>query len=168
MAPGERVDIADCFSLFLQEETIDEADGWICPRCLQTRTALKTITLAKLPEVLIVQLKRFTFNMETFKSAKNSAFVDYPIDDFRVTAASSDSYTLCAAVNYIGGVNGGHCTATSKLDNRWIAFSDGYVTQISQDKIVTEENYLKSERLEEEHLLHSKLSITYQRSFQSP
>lgn len=137
MVPGKSVDIADCFSLSFQDETIE---GWKCKRCKNYQTAMKSVKLVKLPEMLVVQLKRFNFLL---KAEKNCALVTYPVENFQISPAfASESYSLCGIVDHKGDVDGGHYKATCKVGNRWCQFNDQKVTPINTERIVTEENYI--------------------------
>jgi ubiquitin carboxyl-terminal hydrolase 8 len=55
------VSIEECLEQFLEEETLKGDDAWHCPRCKQPRTASKKLSIVKLPTVLLVHLKRFSF-----------------------------------------------------------------------------------------------------------
>ncbi|GLE08596.1 hypothetical protein PINS_up019881 [Pythium insidiosum] len=50
---------------FTKPETLDQANLWYCSRCKEHRQARKTMEIWKLPDVLIVSLKRFEYRNET-------------------------------------------------------------------------------------------------------
>lgn len=46
----------DCLESYFYGEYID---GWTCPKCEQSRRAVKKLDISKLPEILVIHLKRF-------------------------------------------------------------------------------------------------------------
>lgn len=87
-----------------------------CPRCKEHRQASKKLDLWRLPEILIIHLKRFSYSR--FLKNKLETFVDFPIDDLDLSAYvasrnihGSSRYTLYAVSNHYGSMGGGHYTA---------------------------------------------------------
>src|SRR5690242_6194497 len=74
----------DCIKKFLEEEILDGEDAWHCPKCQTKRRSRKTLTIAKLPTILLVHLKRFYFQ-GPFKN-KIETYVDYPVNNMDLTA----------------------------------------------------------------------------------
>jgi ubiquitin C-terminal hydrolase len=58
---GEEVSLAACLASFLKEEPLGVDDMWYCPTCKTHRQASKKLDLWRLPEVLVVHLKRFSY-----------------------------------------------------------------------------------------------------------
>lgn len=84
------------------------------------RQASKKLDLWRLPEILVVHLKRFSYTK--YWKNKLETFVDFPIDDFdlsnHVTQKSKEAcnrYMLYAISNHYGGMGGGHYTAFAKV-----------------------------------------------------
>ena len=46
---------------FLQEEPLGPDDMWYCPKCKEHRQATKKLELWRMPQVLVVHLKRFSY-----------------------------------------------------------------------------------------------------------
>lgn len=91
-----------------------------CPKCEIHRQASKKLDLWRLPEILIVHLKRFSYNQ--FLTDKLETFVDFPIDEFDLSNCTvhkdcqpSFRYKLYAVSNHYGGVGGGHYTAFAQV-----------------------------------------------------
>jgi ubiquitin C-terminal hydrolase len=63
--------------LFLKEEKLGEDNTWFCPQCKEDRQALKKFDLWRLPEVLIIHLKRFSYS--SYSRDKIDSFVDFPL-----------------------------------------------------------------------------------------
>lgn len=51
--------LQDCFSAFNEEELLTGDNQWYCSKCKDHVDAFKKMDLYKLPNVLVVQLKRF-------------------------------------------------------------------------------------------------------------
>lgn len=71
------VTIFECLEEFLKSEILSGDDAWKCPRCNVKREATKKLAIVKLPTVLLVHLKRFSFN-GPFRD-KLETPVDYPV-----------------------------------------------------------------------------------------
>ncbi|KAL0158396.1 hypothetical protein M9458_046472, partial [Cirrhinus mrigala] len=53
--------LEQCLNLFTKPEVLAPEEAWYCPKCQQHREASKQLLLWRLPNVLIIQLKRFSF-----------------------------------------------------------------------------------------------------------
>lgn len=87
-----------------------------CPGCKLHRQASKKLDLWRLPEILVIHLKRFSYSH--FMKNKLETFVDFPIDDLDLSnyighrnCQSSYRYMLYAVSNHYGSMGGGHYTA---------------------------------------------------------
>lgn len=146
--PQECVSLYKCLEAFLKEEPLGPEDMWYCPSCKKHRQALKKLDLWRLPEVLIVHLKRFSYSR--FLKNKLETFVQFPTDDLDLSTyiAHKDSqllnhYKLYAVCNHYGGLGGGHYTAFAHhWDNEWYEFDDGVVSPVSEDMIKTSAAYI--------------------------
>jgi ubiquitin carboxyl-terminal hydrolase 8 len=56
------IDLQYCIEKFLEGEQLDELNAWYCPSCKKHVCALKMIALWSVPDILILHLKRFTFD----------------------------------------------------------------------------------------------------------
>ncbi|KAK4785877.1 hypothetical protein SAY86_002566 [Trapa natans] len=146
--PQETVSLYKCLEAFLTEEPLGPEDMWYCPRCKEHRQASKKLDLWRLPEILIIHLKRFSYSH--FSKNKLETFVDFPIDDLDVSAYrasrnihGSSRYTLYAISNHYGSLGGGHYTAfVHHGADQWYDFDDSHVHPISLDKIKTSAAYV--------------------------
>ena len=75
--------IEECLNKFVEEEILDGNDAWHCPRCKVPRRSSKRLTIVKLPMVLLVHLKRFSFS-GPFRD-KVETYVEFPIRSFDIT-----------------------------------------------------------------------------------
>jgi ubiquitin carboxyl-terminal hydrolase 8 len=63
----------------MQEEILDGDNKWKCPRCQTMRRASKRTQLTRIPDLLMVHLKRFSFQ-GPFRD-KLETMVDFPLSD---------------------------------------------------------------------------------------
>ena len=99
-----------------------------CPYCKEHRQASKKLDLWRLPEVLVVHLKRFLYSRSM--KHKLETFVNFPIHEFDLTryvarknGIQRHLYELYAVSNHYGSMGSGHYTAHVKVNvpNRQIA-----------------------------------------------
>uniref|UniRef100_A0A2N9H608 Ubiquitin carboxyl-terminal hydrolase n=1 Tax=Fagus sylvatica TaxID=28930 RepID=A0A2N9H608_FAGSY len=146
--PQESVSLYKCLEAFLKEEPLGPEDMWYCPSCKTPRQAIKKLDLWRLPEILVIHLKRFSYN-RYFKN-KLETFVDFPVDelDFSTYIAHKNSefsnrYMLYAISNHYGGLGGGHYTASILHGHgMWYEFDDENVSPVSEDRIKTTAAYV--------------------------
>lgn len=84
--------------------------------CKKHCQAGKKLDLWRLPEILVIHLKRFSYNC--FLKNKLETFVDFPVHDLDLSGyiaqkggQSSHRYMLYAISNHYGSMGGGHYTA---------------------------------------------------------
>ncbi|KAM3738102.1 hypothetical protein ACB098_09G108300 [Castanea mollissima] len=146
--PQESVSLYKCLEAFLKEEPLGPEDMWYCPSCKKPRQAIKKLDLWRLPEILVIHLKRFSYN-RYFKN-KLETFVDFPVDDLNFStyiahknSQFSNRYILYAISNHYGGLGGGHYTASINLGyGMWYEFDDEKVNPVSEDRIKTSAAYV--------------------------
>ncbi|KAK9281366.1 hypothetical protein L1049_004266 [Liquidambar formosana] len=141
-ARTEPLSLYTCLEAFLREEPLVPEDMWYCPQCKERRQASKKLDLWRLPEVLVIHLKRFSYSRSM--KHKLETFVNFPIHDFDLTnyvANKSSSrrqlYELYALTNHYGGMGSGHYTAYIKLldENRWYNFDDSHISPINEEDV---------------------------------
>lgn len=59
------VSLDDCLKLFTQSEKLGPEDPWYCSKCKKFVQATKKFDLWKMPDILVVHLKRFQYNQYT-------------------------------------------------------------------------------------------------------
>eukprot|EP00743_Colponemidia_sp_Colp-15_P004483 GILK01004833.1.p1 GENE.GILK01004833.1~~GILK01004833.1.p1 ORF type:complete len:509 (-),score=83.29 GILK01004833.1:170-1660(-) len=116
-------------------------------------SASKQITIESLPPVLVLHLKRFSFEAGGRVPAKLSKAVQFgssltlssrDISKAALAAVHKPVYQLFAVVAHHGReAVGGHYTCASKTkDNRWFHFDDANVTPISEAEVLGMQAYL--------------------------
>ncbi|KAI4348860.1 hypothetical protein L6164_009529 [Bauhinia variegata] len=144
----ESVSIYKCLEAFLREEPLGPEDMWYCPSCKGPQQAMKKLDLWRLPEILVVHLKRFSYN-RYFKN-KLETFVDFPINDLDFStyvacknSQPSNRYVLYAISCHYGCLGGGHYTAFVRVgQNTWYEFDDSRVSPVSEETIKTSAAYV--------------------------
>ncbi|XP_041744119.1 ubiquitin carboxyl-terminal hydrolase 4-like [Coregonus clupeaformis] len=149
-APKKKATVAlrECIDLFTTMETLGEHDPWYCPTCKKHQQATKKFDLWSLPRILVVHLKRFSYN-RCWRD-KLDTVVDFPVRDLNMSEFVCDPkagpyvYDLIAVSNHYGGMGGGHYTAygKNKADGKWHYFDDSSVSAASEDQIVTKAAYV--------------------------
>lgn len=78
------IDLGDCIEKFMEGEQLDDMNAWYCPGCKKHVCALKMIALWSVPDILILQLKRFTFDHCAIRNdvvrSKIDETVKFPIE----------------------------------------------------------------------------------------
>lgn len=75
--------IEDCLNEFTKEEQLGESDPWYCPHCKDFKQATKKFDLWKVPDILVVHLKRFSSGR--IGRDKIDSLIDFPIDGLDLT-----------------------------------------------------------------------------------
>ncbi|XP_062015701.1 ubiquitin carboxyl-terminal hydrolase 8 isoform X1 [Rosa rugosa] len=146
--PQETVSLYKCLEAFLKEEPLGPEDMWYCPGCKKHCQASKKLDLWRLPEILVIHLKRFSYSR--FFKNKLETYVDFPVDNLDLstyiayrTGELSNRYMLYAVSNHYGSMGGGHYTAfVHHGGDRWYDFDDSHVSPVSQDKIKSAAAYV--------------------------
>jgi ubiquitin C-terminal hydrolase len=122
------VNIVDCLNQFFTNQYVNDVNGqdpWICDACGKSFKSLKSCKLVKIPKILIISLKRFKYNNNSF--VKDHVFVDLEhnlkLNQFEVSN-NEDIYELKSFANHIGNTNSGHYTANAKHANKWYHIDD--------------------------------------------
>lgn len=153
------ITLEDCLDEFTKEERLGEDDLWYCPRCKKHQQATKKFELWKVPDILVVHLKRFSNSR--FLRDKIDSFVDFPVESLDlggrveerrvakewiekgndleslgISDASTKEplmYDLYAVDEHLGGLGGGHYRAYAKnfQDDNWYHFDDTHVSNSS-------------------------------------
>ena len=159
---ADAMEISTCLRQFLREEELDGTNMWRCSGCGENVSAGKTIQLWDLPEVLIINLKRYGTRLlrSGMVARKSEKKVVFPLRGLDMapyyrggssaggSAALGTCYDCIAVVNQIGGnMSSGHYTAfvnrSYRLRGRtgeedaWYSFDDHKVAKMAPKDIVT-------------------------------
>ncbi|XP_044879614.1 ubiquitin carboxyl-terminal hydrolase 19 isoform X3 [Mauremys mutica] len=151
--------LGQCLNLFTKPEVLAPEEAWYCPKCKQHREASKQLMLWRLPNVLIIQLKRFSFRSFIWRDKIND-MVEFPVRSLDLSKfcigqkeeqQQQPMYDLYAVINHYGGMIGGHYTAYARLpsdktsqrsDVGWRLFDDSTVTTVDESQVVTRYAYV--------------------------
>ncbi|CAH8519185.1 unnamed protein product [Heterobilharzia americana] len=146
---SQTLKLTDCFERFTDVEQLGSRDLWYCNRCKAEKPATKKFDLWKLPDVLVVQLKRFRSHLRFHD--KIDTLLEFPLTGLdltsRVLEKNQDDkfiYDLVAVSNHMGYLGGGHYTAfaLNAHVNRWYFFDDSSTREVDPSKIVTSAAYV--------------------------
>mgnify|MGYP000439289357 CR=1 FL=1 len=59
MDTDKAVTLMDCFEEFRRPEILDDDNKWYCNKCKEHRDIHKKLELFRVPEILMIQIKRF-------------------------------------------------------------------------------------------------------------
>jgi ubiquitin C-terminal hydrolase len=132
------ITLMDCFDLNCEKEYLHGENAWYNEDLGKKQNVFKRLVYWSLPDVMILDIKRFEFNSETFTFVKNQTAIKIPIDnvDFSkyVEGYNKESYVydLYGICNHHGDENFGHYTSTVRTANsKWYNFNDTNVKEIS-------------------------------------
>eukprot|EP01088_Endostelium_zonatum_P017887 TRINITY_DN5525_c0_g1_i1.p1 TRINITY_DN5525_c0_g1~~TRINITY_DN5525_c0_g1_i1.p1 ORF type:complete len:392 (-),score=137.79 TRINITY_DN5525_c0_g1_i1:118-1293(-) len=159
---GDKMTLANCFELFMQKETLGADNPWYCNKCKEHKQASKKFDLWELPRILVVHLKRFSFEESSNRREKIETYIDFDIDELDLTKyiqseaqrkAGHGKYVLYAVSNHYGGLGGGHYTAYgfNHRENGWYKYDDSSVSSVNKESVKTSAAYVLFYRRKEEN-----------------
>lgn len=129
LSGGRSGSINESLNEYFSDVRLAGDDAFRCPKCKSMQEATRKTSLFRLPDVLVVHLKRFRHSR--FHASKINDAVDFPVDtDLNLTAychaespvittaaaTAPPKYRLTGVVHHMGSVHGGHyiahCQAT--------------------------------------------------------
>ncbi|KAG8736775.1 CSN-associated deubiquitinating enzyme Ubp12 [Ceratobasidium sp. 414] len=126
------ISLEDCLDELTKTEHLGASDSWYCSRCKQHRQATKELQLWSTPNILVLQLKRFT------KGSKVDELVTFPIRDLDLSRRVGEQvakedyvYDLFAVDEHKGGnlSTGAYTTyAKNESDGAWYHYRDAVVS----------------------------------------
>jgi ubiquitin carboxyl-terminal hydrolase 8 len=129
--------IYDCFNEFCKKEILDTNNTWKCDNCKQYSNAIKTIKLWKLPNILMIVLKRFEFN-----SSKINKTIYFPLNDLDISnyvegyEKNNAKYDAFGIINHSGFMGYGHYNNYCKnMNNKWYLYDDQDVEEVNEINI---------------------------------
>jgi ubiquitin C-terminal hydrolase len=127
--------LIECFDLYVEGEILDGDNSWFNEKTGLKQPVKKCISYWSLPNVLVIDIKRFN---SVNHNNKNHVLIDFPITNLDLSKyvigynKESFIYDLYGIVNHMGGVSGGHYTSFVKnANNKWYHFNDTNVNEIT-------------------------------------
>ncbi|CAP80915.1 Pc12g12880, partial [Penicillium rubens Wisconsin 54-1255] len=143
--------LGQCLDEFSKEEILSQADSWFCPQCKTHVSATKKFELWRTPDIMVVQLKRFS-QFRGRNGHKISTVIDFPFEGLDLssrvegpTGGKSVVYDLIAVDNHVGSMLGGHYTAFIKdfVTGAWVYCNDTSAKTVTNlQTIITSGAYL--------------------------
>lgn len=125
------IDLIDCLKSYFSPT---EVTSWDCEECNGRQKATKSVELSKLPNTLVIQLKRFSNQMR-----KNDDRVNIPFElnmkQFCADKSRDYRYKLMGIVDHDGELESGHYISFCEFENEWYLYNDENVTAIDRDHI---------------------------------
>ncbi|XP_027744770.1 ubiquitin carboxyl-terminal hydrolase 8 isoform X2 [Empidonax traillii] len=148
LASSSKCTLQECLRLFSKEEKLTDNNRFYCSHCKTRRDSLKKIEIWKLPPVLLVHLKRFSYDGRWKQKLQTS--VDFPLETLDLSQYvigpknTLKRYNLFSVSNHYGGLDGGHYTAYCKnaSKQRWFKFDDHEVSEISASSVKSSAAYI--------------------------
>ena len=158
--------LADCIEL-KKTTTVMLSGRSVCQHCHRATALETTPLLARLPPLLLFQLKRFKYALssgvgrargQAFGRQKINTYVEYPLEDLdmtpylleetRATLARPEMahYELLGVVNHSGTADFGHYFAFCKDGynggDNWFEYNDASVSAVKEEAVVSKNAYV--------------------------
>jgi ubiquitin C-terminal hydrolase len=130
-------------------EKLDADNQWTCEKCKKKTQPYRRISYWKLPEILIIGLKRFRYEKKNgeFRSVKITHMVKYDpvlnMDPYVSNSFTSSTYKLYGVICHRGEPEIGHYYAyCMDVDGKWFYYNDDIVRPVDASKVVTADAYV--------------------------
>lgn len=133
--------LLDCFDLYIEGEIMDGDNGITIEGSNEKVSAKKSLIFWSLPDILVIDIKRFN-TLNAFNTIKkNQIMIDFPLDNLDLSKYvigydnTSYVYDLYGVCNHSGSVLGGHYTSFVKNANgKWYHYNDTNVSEVKIDE----------------------------------
>ncbi|GMR33903.1 hypothetical protein PMAYCL1PPCAC_04098, partial [Pristionchus mayeri] len=138
--------LRDSLKEYVRGDVLENDNAYQCEACNKKVKAIKRLSLSKLPDVLIVQLKRFDFDWEKEIAVKFNDYFEFPFEmdiqpytldgleklekGLQLEDNRDYQYMLRGVVVHSGQAQGGHYTSyiRNRENGKWYKFDDNDVT----------------------------------------
>lgn len=135
----------DCIDLYLKDNLLIGENGLNDEKTGAKCDIIQKTIFWDLPEILIIGLKRFTYDGKR----KNSSNIRFPLENFDMNKyvynykKNTYIYDLYAVCNHTGRLEGGHYTSYVKvLNGEWYHFNDTSISKIKNvESIISPKAY---------------------------
>ena len=135
--------IFECLDLYSEDEELVGENAWYNDKTEKKENIKKNTIFWSLPNVLIIDLKRFNN-----ANRKVHLLVSTPLEDVDFSSyvkgynADKYVYDLFGTGNHSGSVSGGHYTANIKNSNgKWYSFNDTNINEIKENQVINQHTY---------------------------
>ena len=133
----KNITLFDCFDKHCERESLEGENAWFNESINKKQNVHKRLLFWSLPNIMIIDIKRFITSYTNRRMKKNQQFIDIPINNVDFSkyvegyAKETFIYDLYAICNHHGQIEGGHYSATIKNSNgKWYNFNDTQVKEI--------------------------------------
>jgi len=135
--------IYDCFDLYTSNELLDNDNAWFNENTNKKESVKKCIKFWSLPNILIVDFKRFDNNNHKLNNIIETPLVNVDLGKYVLGYNNNNYiYELFGICNHSGGSLGGHYTSYVKNANqKWYNYNDTSVTEISESSLISAKAY---------------------------
>jgi len=142
-AEHKKCSIYDCFDLYTNYEFLEGSNAWFNEKTNNKEDVVKTIKFWSLPNILIVDFKRFTNSNQKLNHIIHTPLLGLDLSKYVIGYNREQYiYELFGICNHYGESHGGHYTAYIKNSNqKWYHFNDTNVTEISESQLISAKGY---------------------------
>jgi ubiquitin C-terminal hydrolase len=140
---NNKCSIYDCFDLYTNNEFLEGQNAWFNDKTNLKQDVIKTIKFWSLPNILIVDFKRFNNLNKKLNNIIHTPLIGLDLSKY-VIGYNRETYIyeLFGICNHNGESQGGHYTAYIKNSNqKWYHFNDTDVNEISEAHLITSKGY---------------------------
>jgi ubiquitin C-terminal hydrolase len=140
---NKKCSIYDCFDLYTNYEFLEGSNAWFNEKTNMKQDVIKTIKFWSLPNILIVDFKRFDNLNKKLNNIIHTPLLGLDLSKY-VIGYNREKYIyeLFGICNHNGECQGGHYTAYIKNSNqKWYHFNDTDVNEISESQLITSKGY---------------------------
>ena len=119
-------DIKESLNTFFSNETLDGDNKYQCEKCKKKVKAIKNTFISEFPINLLLVLKRFEFDYETYIKKKIYDYYEFS----EQIEIQKNKYNLKGIIIHQGNADYGHYFSVIKHNNKWIEFNDENIKEI--------------------------------------
>ena len=147
--------IQECLRAFTIDEKLEGKEAFFCEVCQEKTSATKHLRLHRLPDALILHVKRFRHGGAGGGAGKLTTDVSFPLKELNLHPhlspesphpAEACCYDLYAVSYHTGTLAGGHylacCKAAAGGEDTWWQYNDEMVTRVPAGNVKTQNAYI--------------------------
>jgi ubiquitin C-terminal hydrolase len=141
--------VQDCVREYTKNEILGKGDEWFCSACKKHMRASKKFDLWKMPDILLIHLKRFNYSRAWRDKIDSPVHIPVELLDLSEfcvdpVAKASSVYDLYAVSHHFGSLSGGHYTAFCRNldDGKWYNLDDSRASSSSPKEATSSSAYV--------------------------
>jgi len=140
---NKEISIFECLDIYVKDEEMKGDNAWFNDKTNKKEDINKNTFFWNLPNVLIIELKRFNNYNKKIHTIIDTELNDINFSKYvRGYNANEYIYDLFGTGNHMGSALGGHYTANIKNSNgKWYCFNDTNVNEINVNNIISAHTY---------------------------